>query len=430
MSKKGGIYDVVVIGAGAAGMIAAGKAAESGARTLLLEKKERPGRKLSITGKGRCNLTNASLMQTFMQHFGSGGKFLRSAFHRFSNQDLMVFFNKLGMPTVVERGERVFPSSQSAEDVVNTLTRWIKNKEVRLKTGVKVRQILTSNKQVIGVEYDRSKSWSEVCQAKTVIIATGGASYPATGSSGDGFELASSLGHQITQIYPGLVPLETNGDTALRLQGLTLRNVTVSVWIEQKKKYEAFGEILFTHFGLSGPVVLTLSPKIVKALLHKYTVSLCIDLKPALDKRKLENRLLRDIEKQGNQKMKNFLQGLLPKKLIPVCLEQTGISAEKIGNQLLVEERRKLRNWLKEFTFTIIGYRSFEEAIITVGGIKLDEVDPKTMGSKLISGLYLAGELLDIYADTGGYNLQAAFSTGWVAGKSAADFCLKKNLFP
>jgi len=413
---------VIVVGAGAAGLMAAGQAAELGAETLLLEKMDRPGRKLRIAGKGRCNLTNVVPLSEFIAHFGPNGRFLRQAFHQFSNSDLVAFFEELGVRTVTERGGRVFPASGQAQDVVDVLVQWIGERGVALHTRSPVERLLVEGGRVVGVEVSRNQVFPKKpgFYADAVIVTTGGASYPATGSTGDGYRLAESVGHTIVPIRPALVPLETAGNVATRLQGLSLRNVTVRVWANGKKQAEAFGEMLFTHFGVSGPIILSLSRQVVDALRLGQRVILSIDLKPALDEGKLDARLLRDLDAHGKQQFRTLLRGMLPRKLIPACLDLTGIPADKVANQITLEERQWLRAWLKDFRLEVTGHRPFTEAIITAGGVDVREVDPRTMASRLVEGLYFAGEVLDVDADTGGYNLQAAFSTGWVAGRSAA----------
>jgi predicted Rossmann fold flavoprotein len=415
---------VIVVGAGAAGLMAAGQAAEMGAETLLLEKMDRPGRKLRIAGKGRCNLTNAAPVSEFIAHFGPNGRFLRQAFHQFFNADLVAFFEELGVRTVTERGGRVFPVSDQAQDVVDALVQWVRNQGVTLRTRSPVERLLVEGERVVGVLVSRGA----VYRTDAVIVATGGASYPTTGSTGDGYRLAESVGHIIVPIRPALVPLETAGDVAPRLQGLSLRNVTVRVWVDGKKRAETFGEMLFTHFGLSGPIILSLSRQVVDALRLGQRVILSIDLKPALDEGKLDARLLRDLDAHGKRHFRTLLKGLLPSKLIPVCLDLTGIPPDKLAHQITSKERQRLRTWLKHFRLEVTGYRPFTEAIITAGGVDVREVNPRTMASRLVKGLYFAGEVLDVDADTGGYNLQAAFSTGWVAGRSAARFCQRTLL--
>ncbi len=424
---------VIVVGGGAAGLMAAGQAAELGAETLLLEKMDRPGRKLRITGKGRCNLTNVASLSEFIAHFGPNGRFLRQAFSRFFTSELVAFFEELGVRTVTERGGRVFPASGQAQDVVDALVRWVGERGVTLRTRSPVERLLVEGGRVVGVQVSRNQVFSQEpgvrsarrvhcadVRADGVIIATGGASYPGTGSTGDGYRLAESVGHAIVPIRPALVPLETAGDVAPRLQGLSLRNVTVRVWVNGKKQAELFGEMLFTHFGLSGPVILSLSRQVVDALRLGQRVTVSIDLKPALDERKLDTRLLRDLDAHGKQQFRTLLKGLLPRKLIPVCIDLTSISPDKAGHQITSQERKRLRVWLKDFRLEVTGHRPFTEAIITAGGVDTREINPRTMASRLVDDLYFAGEVLDVDADTGGYNLQAAFSTGWVAGRSAA----------
>jgi predicted Rossmann fold flavoprotein len=408
-------YQVIVVGGGPAGLMAAGQAAGLGADAVLLEKGTSPGRKLRITGKGRCNLTNIASLPDFIAHFGKNGRFLRQAFDRFFSSDLVGFLREMGVDIVTERGGRVFPASEDAQAVNGALLRWVKLQGVSVKTNSPVKQLLVSHDGIHGVQIgDRE------LHANAVIIATGGASYPTTGSTGDGYRLAASVGHTIIPVRPALVPLETAGDVAPRLQGLSLRNVRVRVRIDGRKRHEAFGEMLFTHFGLSGPIILSLSGKIVDALLLKKKVTLSIDLKPALDDQKLDARLLRDLDAQGKKQFHSLLKGLLPNKLIPVCCDLIGIPPDKTSNQISATERRRLRMWLKDFQFDISGHRPLKEAIVTAGGIQVREVNPRTMASLLVPGLYFAGEVLDINGDTGGYNLQAAFSTGWLAGQSAA----------
>ncbi len=413
---------VIVIGGGAAGMMASGQAAAMGADTLLLEKMHRPGRKLGITGKGRCNITNVASLPDFIAHFGPGGKFLRQAFYRFSNDELMAFFEELGVPLVVERGGRVFPASGQARDVVDALTEWMRRQGVKVRQKVSVESLLVEDRKIRGVR----DSGGETYSADAVIISTGGMSYPATGSTGDGYRLARSAGHSIVPPRPALVPLETAGDVAPRLQGLSMRNVSAGVLVEGRKQGEAFGEMIFTHFGLSGPVILTLSGKVTEALNMGKKVAISLDLKPALDDRTLDERLLRDFDTHGKRTFRTLLKDLLPGKLIPVCMSLTKISPERQGHQITAREREVLRKWLKDFRLEITGTRPLPEAIITAGGVDTGEINPRTMASYLVEGLYFAGEVMDINADTGGYNLQGAFSTGWLAGRSAAGVDLEE----
>ena len=410
---------VIVVGGGAAGLMAAGQAALMGADVLVLEKMPKPGLKLRITGKGRCNLTNIALLPEFVEHFGENGKFLRQAFSRFFSEDLIAFFKELGVETVTERGGRVFPASDRADEVIGALGKWVTGL-AKIRTNCAVKKLLIENGEVVGVTA-KTKSYDlEDFRTDRVIIATGGKSYPGTGSTGDGYELAKSVGHTIVPPRPALVPLETKGDIAGRLQGLSLKNVNVKIIIDGKKRAEAFGEMLFTHFGVSGPIILLLSKMCVDALLAHEIVAISIDLKPALANQQLNQRILRDLNQNGKKQFQNILKFLLPQKLIPICAEITGIEPEKSGNQITSDERKRLRLWLKDFQLEVTGYRPFSEAIITAGGVNLKEVNPRTMESRLVKGLYFAGEVLDIDADTGGYNLQAAFSTGWVAGRSTA----------
>jgi len=397
-------------------LMAAGRAAELGAETLLLEKMNRPGRKLCITGRGRCNLTNVAPLSDFITRFGPSGQFLRQAFSRFFSAELVALFEELGVPTVTERGGRVFPVSGQAREVVDALVHWVRKRGGTLRTRSPVERLLVEGGRVVGVQVSPNR----VHRSDAVIIATGGASYPATGSTGDGYRLAQSVGHTIVPIRPALVPLETAGDIAPRLQGLSLRNVAVRVWVNEKKQAEAFGEMLFTHFGVSGPTILTLSRQVVDALRLGQRVTLSIDLKLALDERRLDARLLRDLDAHGKRQFHTLLKDLLPRKLIPVCIDLLGIPPNRVAHQITAQERKRLRIWLKDFRLEVTGHRPFAEAIVTAGGVDTREVDPRTMASRLAEGLYLAGEVLDVDGDTGGFNLQAAFSTGWLAGRSAA----------
>ncbi len=433
MAKK----RVIVIGGGASGLMAAGISAQNGAEVILLEKKLRLGRKLSITGKGRCNITNIAEIPDFLSHFASGEKFLRQAFARFFSPDLLNFLNQLGIVTQSERGGRVFPENNDAGKIVEALGNWVRECGVTVRTDASVESLLTKDKNIIGVQIPggsrliarapfpnrsiKSREESRMYRTDAVIIATGGLSYPATGSTGDGYRLAAGVGHTIIPTRPSLVPIETKGKIASQLQGLSLRNVRINLFINGKKQDERFGEMLFTDFGLSGPIVLSLSRQIVDALRLKTKIVVSLDLKPALDDDKLNNRLLRDLENNGKQKFKSILKGLLPRKLIPVCSVLTEINPDKLGHQITSTERKRLGRWLKDFRFEVSGHRSYNEAIITAGGVSTDEINPRTMESRLIKGLYFAGEVMDIDADTGGYNLQAAFSTGWLAGASAAE---------
>jgi hypothetical protein len=395
--------------------MAAGQAAEEGVDTLLLEKMKRPARKLCITGKGRCNITNIVELPDFIAHFGKTGRFLHQAFWRFFTPDLMDFFNALGLELVTERGGRVFPASGRALDVLEVLLQWLERSGVQIKLSSKVDGLTMINQRITGVV---SRGREIPCDA--VILATGGASFPATGSTGDGYRLAESAGHNVVPIRPALVPLETSGDAAGKMAGLNLRNINVRMLVNNKRRKEAFGEMIFTEFGVTGPLILTLSGEAVDAMRDGHKIALSIDLKPGLDEKKLDARLLRDIASRGKEQVRSFLRGLLPREMIPVCLNLTEIPPDGQVSRISAKERRRLLTWLKDFRLEVTGYRPLAEAIITAGGIDTREVDPRTMESRLTKGLFIAGELLDIHADTGGYNLQAAFSTGWLAGRSAA----------
>ena len=406
---------VIVIGGGPAGLMAAGQAAEAGADTLLLEKMKRTGLKLCITGKGRCNITNIAEVSDFISHFGKTGPFLRQSFARFFNTDLVDFFNQLGLESVTERGGRVFPASGKAPDVHRVLLQWNKKSGVRIRHSAPVDKILTHNQRLTGV-ISQGKEIS--CDA--VILATGGASYPATGSTGDGYSLSESAGHTIIPVRQALVPLETSGDEAKKMTGLNLRNVKTRMLINGRKKREQFGEVVFTEFGITGPSILIMSGEAVDSLRSGHKVTFSIDLKPALDEKKLDSRLQRDIISQGVKPISSLLRGLIPREMVPVCLNFIDIPVDRMACNISAKERRRLRDWLKDFRLEVTGCRPFAEAIITAGGIDTREIDPRTMESRKIKGLFFAGELIDIQAETGGYNLQAAFSTGWLSGRSAA----------
>jgi predicted Rossmann fold flavoprotein len=412
-------YDVIVTGAGAAGMMAAGRAAELGARTLLLEKMNTAGRKVRITGKGRCNLTNTAPLAEFVSQFGKQGRFLRTAFSGFFSSELVAFFSERGLRTVEERGGRVFPENNDARQIVEVLLRWLKETGVEIRTGARVLDLEVKDSRISGVLVQTGAGTTRI-QSDAVIVTTGGASYPGTGSSGDGYALAEKCGHSVVPIRPALVPVETSGPVAKQLQGVALRNVGVSIWINDKKMESAFGELMFTHFGLSGPTILTLSKHIVDYLRERQKPVVSIDLKPALDFKKLDARLLRDIEEHGKKKSKVLLKGLLPQKMVPVCSRLTGIPEDKRANQISSSQRKLLLHWLKDFRFEVTRSRPFTEAIVTAGGVDTAEINKKTMESKIVNGLYFAGEVIDIDGTTGGYNLQAAFSTGWLAGQSAS----------
>lgn len=413
-------FDVIVVGAGAAGLLAAGRAAENGAKVLVLEKMERPGRKLLITGKGRCNITNNASQSEFLKHIQPNSRFLKSAFSAFFNQHIIELLGKFGVETIIERGERVFPVSNKSSDVVEALLKWNKKNGVEIYCRQKVQNILVENNQLSGIEVQNESRETVFIPTKALIVCTGGLSYPATGSDGDGLRWAKDFGIEIEKARPALVPVETEGNIANSLQGLSLKNVTASVWVNGKKALSEFGEMLFAHFGLTGPIILTLSRFIVDEFQKGNKVEVSIDLKPALDEQKLDQRLLRDLNEHGKKQLDNIFKLWLPSKLIPVFIELTGLDEKKECHQVNAKERKKVLQLMKDFRFKVNGFRPFKEAIITAGGIETKELDPNSMESKKIKGLFFAGEILNLDADTGGYNLQIAFSTGWLAGESAA----------
>lgn len=409
--------NVLVIGGGAAGLLAGVAAAQSGAQTVILEKMRRPGKKILITGKGRCNITNNCDLQEIIKNIPGNGRFLNSALRRFTNQDIVQLLEDNGLPTKVERGGRVFPVSDKAADVVDTLVKIYKNYGGRLLTDCKVKSITAEFGKITGAVTADGYKFA----ADAVILAAGGSSYPGTGSDGSGVKLAKALGHTIVPLAPSLVPLESDSPYISGLQGLSLRNIEGTVYADGKKIGSEFGEMLFTHFGVSGPIILSLSKCVAEAFAKgAQEVELAIDLKPALDKDKLDARLQRDFTQYSRKQMPNGMKDLLPQRLIAPVLDQAFIDEEKFVNQLSRAERRRLVDVLKAFTVPITGTRPIAEAIVTAGGVSLKEIDPKTMESKLIKGLFFAGEVMDIDGYTGGYNLQAAFSTGYAAGTFAA----------
>ncbi len=405
---------IIVVGGGAAGLMAAGQAAAAGAEVLLLEKMHRPGLKIGISGKGRCNLTNIAELPVFIEHFGKNGRFLRQAFNRFFAPELIEFFAGRGLEVVIERGGRVFPKNGKALEVVRVLRHWVLETGVRIVPASPVKKLLVSGERISGADCG-SKQYP--CTA--AILATGGASYPATGSSGDGYRLAGMLGHRIIEPRPALVPLET-GDNVAQLAGLHLRNIGLRLLINGKRVRQSLGELIFMKYGISGPLVLRISLMAVDALRRGDRVTVILDLKPGLDDHKLDARLRRDFEQRCHEPLASVLRGLLPRELVGVAIGQAGLDGMRQAGMTPGKKRKKLRYWLKNFQLPISGFRGFDEAIVTAGGVDLGQVDPRTMQSKLVPGLYIAGELLDLQGDTGGYNLQAAFSTGWLAGRSAA----------
>lgn len=409
---------VVIVGAGAAGILAAIKAAENGARVLLLEKMAMPGRKLMITGKGRCNITNACDMRDMIPMLPGNGKFLFGAFHTFTNRDIMELLEENGLPVKVERGGRVFPQSDRALDVVETLEKILWKKKVELRTNTRVRELVLEQGRVTGVVCGDGK----MIPADAVVLTTGGASYPRTGSTGDGYALAREAGHTIVPPRPALVPLESDDPEIRSLQGLSLRNVRATLLKGNKVLGQEFGEMLFTHFGVSGPIVLTLSRAASTAWKKdpQALLDLSIDLKPALAPEQLDARVQRDFAKYSRKQLKSGLHDLLPQSLIPVIIDAACLKPEQEVNQITRKERQRLVETLKNFMVPLTGTRPLAEAIVTAGGVSTKEINPSTFASKKVPNLYFAGELMDVDGYTGGYNLQAAFSSGCVAGTHAA----------
>jgi len=431
---------IVIIGAGASGMMAAGRAAELGASVLLLEKTKRPGNKILISGKTRCNLTNAKELDDFIAMYGPNGRFLYSAFHRYFRHDLLAFFQRYGVETKTERGGRIFPTSDDAHDIVEALKRHMADHSVQLRTGIRVTEIQVDNGRVKGVQTEKG-----AFLATAVILATGGASFPETGSTGDGYRLAAALGHTVTRLRPALVPLcVSEVQRAKSMQGVSLRNVRLTAYqcpadeinplltpstdwgrgVSDKQPpwpiiESRMGEMMITHFGIGGPITLLMSLAIVDAL-ENGPVSVSLDLKPALNEKQLRQRLQRDFDHYSKRSYRNILKALLPQKMIEPFVEMTGIPLDRLGHQINAEERDRLLRLLKSLRFNIKSPLSMASAMVTAGGVSLKEVDPRTTASHLIKGVYFCGEVMDLDGDTGGYNLQAAFSTGYIAGEQAA----------
>ena len=417
---------VVIIGGGPAGMLSAISASQEGNEVTIIEKMNQLGKKLCITGKGRCNITSSLPIDDFIKNIPGNGKFLYSAFKNFTNQDILKLLKEEGIQTKEERGNRIFPVSDRASDVRDALIKRLKKENVKIITNARVVDIIVKENTVQGVIYktnsnsnknaNSSKNEQKIeLKADKVILATGGKSYPLTGSNGDGYNLAKKLGHTVTEIRPSLVALvakDEDIDVCQNLQGLSLKNVGLKVYRDNKMIYEDFGEMLFTHFGVSGPIILSSSAHLVRNSMENVQIS--IDLKPALDENKLDERTLRDFNTEKNKEFKNSLNQLLPQKMIPVIVDKMGIN--KKVNEITKEERRKLVKILKDFRIKIKGFRPVEEAIVTAGGINIKEINPKTMESKIVKGLYFAGVIIDVDAYTGGFNLQIAYSTGFTAG--------------
>ena len=402
---------VVIAGCGAAGMYAAITAAQAGHQVLVCEKNEKPGKKLYITGKGRCNVTNDCDPEEFLKNVCTNRKFLYSAIYGCTSQDVMEFFESHGLKLKTERGNRVFPASDHSSDVIAALRRTMQSLGVETRFHASVKEILEENGHAAGVALENGEKIS----ADAVIVATGGLAYPSTGSTGDGYRFAKETGHTVTEQYPALVPMNIKEDIPGRLQGLSLKNVQVSVMDGKKRIYEDFGEMMFTHFGVTGPLILSASSA-VGAKQRGKELTLSIDLKPALSEEQLDARILRDFDNEKNKQFKNALGGLFPSKLIPVMIEVSGIDPEKKVHEISREERRNFSNKIKNFRLTITGFRDYNESIITRGGVSVKEVNPSTMESRILPGLFFAGEVLDLDALTGGFNLQIAWATGRAAG--------------
>ncbi len=418
---------VIVIGGGPAGIMAALNASKCGNDVTILEKMESIGKKLLITGKGRCNITSSLPIEEFIQNVPGNGMFLYSSFNKFTNQDIINMLENEGLKVKEERGHRIFPVTDNAKDVLNVFIKLLKKQNVKIQTNTKVEEIIVKEGKAVGVQCLFCDKRQTILADK-IILATGGKSYPATGSTGDGYLLAQKLGHTIKEIKPSLVPLTASSSSlqiCRQMQGLSLKNVAIKIKdVENNKNiYEDFGEMLFTHFGVSGPIILSGSAHLlrypnVEKLLQEEKICITLDLKPALTEKQLEQRILRDFEKEKNKEYKNSLNDLLPQRMIETVIQLSKINEEKKVNSITKEERKSLVNVLKNLEITISGFRPIEEAIITSGGISIKEINPKTMESKIVSGLYFAGEIIDVDAYTGGFNLQIAYSTGYVAGEN------------
>jgi predicted Rossmann fold flavoprotein len=416
-------FDVVVIGGGPAGLIAAGKASLEGANVLLLEKMEKPARKLRITGKGRCNITNIKPLDDFLEEINPEPYFLRDAFKEFFSDEIIELLKGVGVDTVVERGQRVFPASNKAWDVAEGLVKWAKEKGAKILSHSKVDSIVPKGSNFNITYTSTLNNSAHTVDCASVILATGGKSYPATGSTGDGYDFAQQLSHTVTSLRPTLVGVETN-PVYNESKGLTVKNVTLELAVNGKKVAEEFGEIEITDYGLSGAIVLRLSRKIVDALANGKGCTLFLDIKSALSPDQIKARIIREIEENGRMSVFDLLRKLVPKELAVQMIDSLDLAAQKIVTRLSTAEIDSIQLWLKEQKFEVVGHRSWNEAIATAGGISLKEINPRTMESRLASGLYFAGEVIDLDGSTGGYNLQIAYSTGWLAGKNAAENAL------
>lgn len=411
---------VIVVGGGAAGMMAAVTAAQNGHQVTLLERNEKLGKKVFITGKGRCNLTNASDIEEIFEHIVTNRKFLYSALYGFDNRACMDFFEENGLRLKVERGNRVFPVSDHSSDVIKTLEKKLKALSVEIRLHTRVERLLTESfqdkKRIAGVTDEKGKSY----EADAVILATGGISYPSTGSTGDGHKMAEETGHKVTDLYPALVPLKAKEGFCRELMGLSLKNVNATFKEGKKVLYSEFGEMLFTHFGVSGPIILS-GASVINQRLAKNEIQLFIDLKPALTEEQLQKRLTREFEENRQKQFKNACSGLFPARLIPVMIALSGIDPEKKACEISKEEKRGFARCIKALPLTVMGTGGYEEAIVTKGGVSVKDINPSTMESKQVCGLYFAGELIDVDAFTGGFNLQIAWSTGRLAGESVPE---------
>ena len=410
-------YNTIVIGAGPAGLMAAAEAYNPGHSIVLLEKMHKTGIKLRISGKGRCNITNEEGMQSFLNRFGKKGRFLKYPFSQFFNHDLLKYLNDMGVPTKLERGGRYFPQSDRATDIVEAFEQKLAGLKVPIVMQTQVTELKKNAEGRFVLELMHGGR-STTVQADQVCVTCGGLGYPATGSTGDGYNMAQAMGHRIVDTAPSLVPVLTAGDIAKRAQGVSLRNISVSVWNDNKKVTEMFGEMMFTRKGITGPIVLTLSETLVSMLEAKKQIDIKIDLKPALDHKKLDTRLLREISENSKLSFKNMLKSLLPRKMIDLFVDMLGIDPHKQLHQITGEERKRLRMLLKEFPMQVVGHDSYDHAIVTSGGVALKEINPTTMESKLVSNLFFAGEVIDVNGETGGYNLTSSWSTGFLAGRS------------